>query len=266
MRVDSDERLWDGWPGAAGPGCARAFGQRVEDLDVDFAGLSRPELVSVVLMRCLISRQGALSNDEVWSWTLGQRLQALLAIALASRVPPLTLLQSCRSCAERFEVNIDANVFERQERDSDFEWSPQPGTTLRIVLPTGLAQRAWSGMRDVALHVMARALVTTIDDAAPSADWKIPEEWIDPLAQELERRDPLTALEVETACPACAAPNEIEVDLEAELLARLQACQRQTLSEIHRLATAYHWSEAAILQMPAWRRRHYLAQLGEGHA
>ena len=109
---------------------------------------------------------------------------------------------------------------------------------------------------------MARALIREVDGAPPSDDWEIPDAWIDPLARELEERDPLTALELETRCPTCDSPASVPLDLEAELLARLQYRQQRTLDEIHRLASVYHWSEAVILELPVWRRRYYLSQLG----
>lgn len=262
MRVEPDERLWRGWPGAASSGYARAFGARVQDLDVDFAQLPRAELVSALLYRCVRPHDGEWDGDATWSWTLAQRLQGLLAIALASEIPPLTLVQRCHDCAELLEIQVEAPAFVREERIMDFEWSPGLGQTLRVALPTGREQRAWSQTDDLTMRAMARRLIRAVDGFAPSADWEIPEASIDALAQELEHRDPWTTLEIESQCPACGVAASFEVDLEARLIGQLYARQRQILAEIHRLASAYHWSETAILQLPAWRRRHYLAQLG----
>jgi len=262
MRVEPDERLWRGWPGAASPGYARAFGERAQDLDVDFRRPQRAELVCALLHCCLRPRDGGWDGEETWSWTLAQRLQGLLAIALASEIPTLALVQRCRSCAELLEVHVEAHAFVRDEGITEFEWAPGSGQILRFALPTGREQRAWSQTGDLTIDVMARQLIRGVDDLAPSASWKFPEAWIDGLAQELERRDPLTALEIDTQCPACGVAASFEVDLEARLIGQLYARQRKILAEIHRLASAYHWSETAILRLPAWRRRHYLAQLG----
>jgi hypothetical protein len=262
MRVENDERLWQRWPGSMHYGYARAFGDREEDLDIDFTGLGRPELTTAVLVVCLRPKEGAWLGDEVWSWTLAQRLQGLLAVTQASGLPPLALLQPCGNCVEAFEVNVELGMFERAETVTDFIWSPQPHCTLHVALPTGREQREWSRGSGLSLRTMARALVRGIDGAPPSTEWEIPDQWIDGLAEELEQRDPLTALEIETTCPACGAPARIGVDLEAELLAWLRARQCDTLNDIHRLASGYHWSEVDILELPAWRRRYYLAQLG----
>lgn len=261
MRVETQERLWQGWPGAGGCGYARPFGGRTEDLDIDFA-TARAELVSAVLAHCLRPCEGDWSADEVWSWTLAQRLQGLLAVAQASGVRSLALLQRCGSCAESLEVEIDLGRFEREETVTEFTWSPEPDHTWQVALPTGRDQQEWSRCNERRMPAMAGALVRAIDGATPASEWEISHDRIEGLAQALERHDPLTALELETACPACRAATHIEVDLEAELLVRLHALQRQTLDDVHRLACAYHWSEACILQLPAWRRRYYLAQLG----
>ncbi len=261
MRDDCDERIWREWPGPAGHGYARAFGDREGDLDIDFTGLPRADVVTAVLAGCVRPSDGTWSGDDVWSWTLAQRLQGLLAVAQASGLPPLALLQPCGSCAEALEIDIEIGMFERPEPIIDFIWSPIPDCSLRVALPMGSDQLAWSH-GGLSLNAMARALVREINGAPPPAGWEIPDQWIYGLAAELEQRDPLTALEIQTACPACGAPARIAIDLEAELLARLHARQRGMLNDIHQLASAYHWSEARILELPAWRRRYYLAQLG----
>ncbi|HKQ29815.1 MAG TPA: hypothetical protein VJS66_00900 [Burkholderiales bacterium] len=260
MRVDADERLWRNWPGSASPGNARAFGTRAQDLNVDFA-LPRADVVSALLQGSLYRDDGSWDGDS-WSWTLAQRLQGLLAIALASGVAPLALVHACDVCAEMIEIGLDAHDFVRAEDVVDFQWSPAPDRTLNVMLPRGHEQRRWSQVDALTPQAMARELIS-----GQSSDAEFPSAWYDALARELEQRDPLTALELETECPSCATNVRIPFDLEATLLAQLQSRQRRLLSDIHRLASAYHWSEAAILELPAWRRRAYLAQLGvAGHA
>lgn len=262
MRIEAAERRWRGWPGAKAGGYARAFGAAAADLDVDFARLPRHELVSALLARCLRPERGEWSGDEAWGWTLAQRLQGLLAVARASGVETIAVLARCAACDEPLEIDIEAARFERDERITSFEWSPQPGRRLSVRLPTGEAQRAWWRAGQVSPALMAHELVRDADGRAFAPDAELPAEWIDGVAGALAEHDPLTALDLSTGCPACGAPTVIELDLEAQCLHRLQACQEQTLREIHWLARSYHWSEAAILELPPWRRRYYLAQLG----
>jgi hypothetical protein len=158
------------------------------------------------------------------------------------------------------EIDVELTVFEREERITAFDWSPVPEQALSVSLPTGREQQAWWQAGDVSADAMARRLVFGDDDGAE--DEALSSDWIEALGAQLAQHDPLTALELQAACPACGAQARIPLDLEAELLARLHARQRHTLLNIHRLASAYHWSEAAIMRLPAWRRRFYLMQVG----
>jgi hypothetical protein len=261
MRIETGERPWHGWPGAASSGYARAFGERAQDLDVDFAQSRRADLVSRLLRQCLRCDDREWNSDDVWSWTLAQRLQALLAIALAGELAPLALVQRCRECNELLELHVAPEMFVRDERVEHFTWSPEPECTVRVALPTGREQQVWSHADGVTMRTMARELIWEVNGRAPDKGWEIPETWIESLGEELERHDPLTGLEIESQCPACSVTAGLAFDLEAQLLTQLHARQQQTLTEIHRLASVYHWTESAILDLPVWRRRHYLTRI-----
>lgn len=260
---DVEKRLWPACPDAKVRAYARAFGECADDLDLNFA-LARPVLVTRLLALCLGHENGVWSDGELWSWTLGQRLQGLLAIALAGEAAPLSIVASCAQCAERLEIEIDPAVFEREEPATAFDWSPTPDRQWRVRLPTGHEQQAWWQAGDISAEAMARRLVFGRENGVEHES--LPSDWVETVGAQLAEYDPLTALEMETACPACAAEARIPLDLEAELLALLHLRQRRRLMEIHQLASAYHWSEAAIMQLPAWRRRYYLAQVAGGAA
>jgi hypothetical protein len=242
---------------------ARAFGSRAEDLDVDFATLPRPVLVTEVLRRCLQRSEPMGGDEEIGSWTLPQRSQALIAVALASGERGLQSRVRCpkTECGEMIELHIELAVFLNHDEIRSFDWSPEPARMLRVALPTGDDLKEWLNRGEAAPRAMARQLVQIVDGCPPADDWQVPEAWIDGLAAELEQRDPLTALELEARCFACGAALSVEFDLETELLKRFAARQSRTLQQIHRLASVYHWSEAEILQLPAWRRNYYLSQL-----
>jgi hypothetical protein len=272
---------------------ARAFGSSVADLELDFAGLPRPIVVTEVLRICFND------GDEVWSWTLPRRTQGLIEVALASGDKRVRRTARCpeTQCGEVIELEVeltaflvdvpqnDVHKFPRAELAAsakvipakagiqgldprfrggdgkDFDWSPEPGRTLRVALPTGEDQRSWLSRGESSPLAMARQLVEQVDGRAPNDDWELPENWLGGLEAELERRDPLTALELEASCPACGAGLRVEFDLESELLRGFEARQARMLRHVHRLASVYHWPEAEILRLPAWRRDYYLRQL-----
>ena len=63
-------------------------------------------------------------------------------------------------------------------------------------------------------------------------------------------------------CTDCGAPIAGRVD-PLELLLAEMARHGGVLAEFDTIARAYHWSEAELLALPAFRRRRYLRLLAE---
>jgi len=63
---------------------------------------------------------------------------------------------------------------------------------------------------------------------------------------------------VRAVCPDCGAQVEAVVDVGALLWQQVQAAAPIVLQEVADLAAAYGWTEAAVLSLPAARRRAYL--------
>ena len=78
------------------------------------------------------------------------------------------------------------------------------------------------------------------------------------ISEALDAFDPLVAFSVSLACPVCGAATEAPVDLEELALSALRRVQEARVREVHRIAHAYGWGEAAILALPARRRAQYL--------
>jgi len=84
------------------------------------------------------------------------------------------------------------------------------------------------------------------------------------LADALAAADPLVHFTVACRCPACGAPNEVDVDLETIALATLLARQRTLLHDVHMLASNYGWTEPEVLAVPPARRARYIALIEDG--
>lgn len=242
---------------------ARAFG-RPEDLDVDFQG-SRPEVVTRVLANCvepgLVPSRG---EAEVWAWTVATRMQALLAVAEANAVASVSALARCarRECREQLELSFELASFVRNAGATLCKWSDGTNSvTLRI--PTGDDQRRWLESLPAGASalppLMAASLVQKIDGDAPMVGWQLPLAWLDGIEAVLAEHDPLTDFELSANCPRCGDEIVIEADVEEMILLALERAQRDLLHEVDALAAAYHWSEADIVALPAWRRAYYLA-------
>lgn len=225
---------------------ARAFGTDVADLAERIDPASPAEAVDHVLSACL-----GLRPETVRDWSVGRRLDALVAVRQAEGRPAETLPLRCPACEQPFEIEIDLQAC--REPVSEEAVSVELGTQrLRLRLPTGADQARWQRER-TPLYLVAGSLLESMPEPAPA-----PDALVDALDRALAGRDPLRELALPAACPECGAASEHPIDLEAHLLACFARQQRTLLAEIAELAAVYHWAEADIAALPAWRREFYL--------
>jgi hypothetical protein len=90
----------------------------------------------------------------------------------------------------------------------------------------------------------------------------LPEE----IAQEVERQqaqaDPQADIRLDLSCPSCGHSWQESFDIAAFFWTEIDARAQRLLQEVHQLASAYGWSEAAILALSSARRQLYLEMLG----
>jgi uncharacterized protein YjeT (DUF2065 family) len=246
---------------------ARAYGSEIADLDIHFGHGAALLLTGELLCACLRDEAGhPAAADTLATWTLARRLQALLHIRLAEQpAAQLPVVAACGACHAGFEFELElARFVQPQGIDEDpppLAWVSPDGHAFSVRLPRAADLLAWQaqGLRSSAQ--LAAALVDTVDGLPPDAGFVIPEGWAEALADRLAEADPLTALSVAAACPECGQHNDVAVDLEGLLLAGFARQQRELLNDLARIAQAFHWSEAQILALPAWRRARYLAHI-----
>ncbi len=254
-----------GWPPAAPRYWARAPGD-AEDLAIDYAA-PRPQTVTQILARCVRDATGApCSIADIWQWTVPQRTQALLAVARAADIEAVTALAQCvrDSCAERIELELELESF-AVPAETRLCTVRSDSAELALRLPTGEDQRRWlaSPAHDAGAlpTMMGTSLVHEIDGAPPASSWRLPEAWLPDVEKALAAHDATTDLVLDVSCPRCGVALAVEVDVEALLIERLARAQQALLCEVHLFASRYHWSESQVLDVPAWRRAHYLAML-----
>lgn len=233
---------------------ARAFATDADDLVVLIDAAQPVVSTDALLTACLRGGTGHRPEvDAVRRWTVASRLDALAAIREAggARTEWVAFLCEAPGCAERFEAEIDLGACRAKGSASTIEFSVA-GDTMRARLPTGADQARWQQER-MPLHLVAASL---LESSAP-ADAAV----IAALDSALAEADPARELQLDLVCPACAAPQRRVVDLEAQLLGTFAREQQALLRKIVRLARAFHWAEAEIVRMPAWRRDFYLGRL-----
>jgi len=216
----------------------RRFGTLVQDLDADFSA-ARPFIITDLLRRCTTS---TVTEEELWDLPVGRRIADLLALSGRGGASAFDVIVPCAHCGQESEVTLELE--ELLEPGA----SPVAGSGFR--LPTGRDQREW--LRQAAEHEnipmdhMMSSLRTSEDVAVQDIEGL------------LNQADPLVRGAVTAICPDCGHSTEAEVDLAGKALARLEAEQNLLLESVHLLASRYHWSEAEIFALPAWRRERYL--------
>jgi len=245
----------------------RAYGSEIADLDIHFGHGAAHGLTCDLLCACLRDESGCpAAFDDLITWTLARRLQALLQIRLAEQPEAkLSVAAACGACRGGFEFELELARFVQPlgiDRDPPaLAWPSPDGHALTVRLPCAADLQAWQAQGLHSSAQLAAALVETMDGLSPSAGFMLPESWAEALAEHLAEADPLTAMSVAAACPECGQHNDVDVDLEGLLLEGFARTQRQLLDDLARIASAFHWSETQILALPAWRRARYLARI-----
>jgi hypothetical protein len=84
---------------------------------------------------------------------------------------------------------------------------------------------------------------------------------LDALDDAFAAADPAAAIDLALACAACGHAFTAPFDAAEALWTDLSRHAARTLDEVHRLASAYGWSEAQVLAVPPARRSWYLQRV-----
>ncbi len=229
------------------------------------ADCSLPARVTAALAASLATVGG---EDPVPAVVAGLSVadRQFLMLELAARLGPAVtwLTACCAGCGERFDFAVDYRKLPVKEAREGYPFvDVETGLgTCRFRAPTGADQEPLAGLdHDEALRCLLACCM--------AADERSSREIVDSLNTEdmgrvetaLEAMAPEVAVSVQAACPACGLLHVIEVDPYRALSPNRGEV---LLREIHVIASAYHWSEAEILELPLDRRKRYLNLIDRG--
>lgn len=238
------------------------------------AGGGRPpeEAVHALLAACVERLGGYHDVTPALAAALSRGDRQRLALALRALMVGdrlvLTLRCPAAGCGELADLDVTVTSLLDEGASADAEpesWAVDtPDGPLRLRPPTGLDDEVCaavpSGPAEQAAVLWDR-LVRAADGAARPAWPALDPRSRQALARSLAESGSLPDLTFVSACPACGALLELELD-PFELLAReLATGTDRLLAEVHSLAFHYGWSERAILGLPRPRRRRYLELL-----
>jgi hypothetical protein len=234
------------------------------------------ERATVLLSRCVTRVGGcdAPGAEIIDSLSLGDREALLLHLRRLTFGEKIACLLECPSCEQKMELELGVSDLilpagpEPQARQE--ETFTVDGQALQVVfrLPRATdfaaALNASGGDHAAAVRALISACVEKVQQhsAAGEAFTLPPQDWPEGLAIQLSARmeelDPQAEIMLRLVCPSCEHNFSAGFDTTNYLVQELLQWQQQLYAEVHRLALAYHWSEAEILNMPARKRRKYL--------
>lgn len=204
----------------------------------------------------LLGRLAARADGEAADWSLLpvtdfellllHLRQTLLGPVIASHV-------GCPSCRERVEISFRVQDYIAAVRPAappgisagqDQGWLALGGMEFRLPRVADL----------MAVQVVARpGAALRARCLAPGTAASLRRR----IELAMARMAPPVTGPVGGACPACGAAVQALFDVANFVVAELRRLAVGVYAEVHALATAYGWHEAAILALPGSRRRHY---------
>jgi hypothetical protein len=200
------------------------------------------------------------SRAHLAALSIGVRDARLLTLLERSFGPHLEAVTACPSCSERLDVDLSVGDIRADPTDACSEFSVDAGDwEARCRLPTSddLAAAAESGDVTAARSLLLRRCVLSLRRCGEPVE-DLPEKVAAALLARLEELDPQGNVQLSLHCPACGDTWDAVFDVAAYLWMEVDAWARQAARDVHALASAYGWSEAAILSMSPARRRLYL--------
>jgi hypothetical protein len=172
----------------------------------------------------------------------------------------LKAIVRCPHCSERLEIALSVGTFSSGAPsgcDSAYErtFALEAGGGVirhRLLCSDDLAAIAQSLPAAPETALATRALVAVDDgvELTPAA--------LHAVADAIVTADPLSDIRLALDCASCHEEWISPLDVASYLWTEVEGEVHQILEDVHRLGTAYGWSEAAILTMSAQRRREYL--------
>ncbi|MFI0237718.1 hypothetical protein [Streptomyces sp. NPDC016845] len=232
-----------------------------------------------------VARPGA-GTEELLSVPVGQRDADLFALRRALFGDRLAVRVECGECGEEMEFDFDPATLTGPAANSAGRSSPtvprnregrlrveEDGWSVTFRLPTaGDLHEVEAAGPDDPDHarslLITRCALAAERDGAPVAVGDLPallpEKVRHRVAEAAAQADPGADVLLNVACPDCGRATRAELDISSYLWTELDAWARDTLLDVHLLATAYGWSEPEILALSPLRRRYYLELCADG--
>jgi hypothetical protein len=132
------------------------------------------------------------------------------------------------------------------------------GQKFRLPTSRDVARAAQESDSHHAAQRLAEACRVAGDDPATCSQADLEE-----VGRQMSLADPLAEILINLACPICGYENSSHLDIASFLWTEIEGRAKRLLFEVHALASAYGWTEQAVLSLSNQRRAAYLEMVRE---
>jgi hypothetical protein len=199
---------------------------------------------------------------------IGQRDGCLLNVREALFGPHLNCVTLCPNCMEQLEIGLD--TFQIRARPTESLTTGTYSITvddceLQFRLPNTsdlLSVAKLSDLLPARRALFERCVLQTTRQGVSVLASGISDDVVSAIATRMSEIDPQADIQVALTCPACSHQWFAVFDIASFLWTEVNGWALRILDEIHRLASAYGWSETDILALSPMRRQLYLGMIG----
>jgi hypothetical protein len=225
--------------------------------------LNRTVLERVLAL--LIAACPEIDSEAIAELSIGERDARLLQLREWMFGSHLVNTARCPRCTERVEWEnriADIRIQPSQRTSSPAEFTLNVADySLRFRLPTSMdiaavmnASRGDSTPQDL----LKRCIVSARHAGEACDPGSLPEDVLAALGRRIEELDPQAEIRIDLTCPQCSHKWDVLFDIASFLWTEINHWAERTLRTVHKLASAYGWSERDILNLSPVRRRLYL--------
>ena len=207
------------------------------------------------------------SFDALGALSIGERDRRLLMLRQWTFGSQLASVANCSACGEGLEWTIDtADLLMSKPAELSGALTVEPNDyCVRFRLPNTSDLSLVSECKDAASArqaLLERCIFGAEREGEEISAGALPDAVTTEIVKRMAEADPQADVEFDLSCPACGQRWQAQFDIESFFWSEIGAWAQRILSEVHRLARAYGWSEMDILSLSPWRRQFYLSLLG----
>jgi uncharacterized metal-binding protein YceD (DUF177 family) len=209
------------------------------------------------------------SFDALAALSIGERDRRLLILRQSMFGSRLASVAHCSRCDETLEWTVETTDFvtdEQGEPAADLSVDVD-NYHVRFRLPNTLDLAAiaggnWTDVASARQSLLENCIVSVEHHSEEISASALPVSVTTAIVKRMAEVDPQADLQVELSCPRCGEEWQAQFDIESFFWNEMCSWAQRILSEVHRLARAYGWSETEILNLSPWRRQFYLGLAG----